>query len=198
MPQPGGDQPYLGDPKPDPNDAVYDADTLVADADGQLRLLGHVIVRYRGYKLTSERADIDPDRRTVLFSGNFAITSPQGQTVQGGQYGTLDLRQRGSIYRVTGARTAIPPQDLPLGIIQPLFIYGGPSPGGPASLTRAAASSPPATSPRPTTPSGPSRSTSFRGVTWSPSTSPTSATGTGCSPSRTCMSRWTGGWSGRR
>ncbi|MBV9851740.1 MAG: LPS-assembly protein LptD, partial [Armatimonadetes bacterium] len=131
LPQTGGDQAYLGEPTPNLDDAVYDADTAVSDENGQLRLLGHVTVKYQGYTLTSDRADIDPDRRSVLFSGNFVVTTPNGQRVEGGRYGTLDLHQRGSIYRVTGARTTIPPQDLPLGIIQPLYIYGGTITGRP-------------------------------------------------------------------
>ena len=104
VPQPGGDQPFVGEPTADPATSLLldNADSLTSDADNKYTLRGHVRMRYRGYTLTSDRADIDLDRRTALFTGNVFLTTPDGKTVQGGPQGTLALNLRRSTYTDDG------------------------------------------------------------------------------------------------
>ena len=136
VPQPGGDQPFVGEPAADPaNSLILDnADSLTSDADDKYTLRGHVRMRYRGYVLTSDRADIDLDRRTALFNGHVLLTTPDGKTVQGGPEGTLALDLRRSTYTTTDARTTIPPEELALGILLPVYVYGGTIAGRPGFI----------------------------------------------------------------
>ena len=136
VPQPGGDQPFVGEPAADPATSLIldNADSLTSDADNKYTLRGHVRMRYKGYVLTSDRADIDLDRRTALFTGHVLLRTPDGKTVQGGPEGTLALNLRRSTYTVTDARTAVPPQDLQLGIILPVYVFGGTITGRPGLI----------------------------------------------------------------
>jgi hypothetical protein len=138
VPQPGGDKGFVGQPQADPyNSVVLDnADTVTSEgSDGnQYVLRGNVELRYKGYTLTSDRADIDLDRETALFTGNVVMRAPSGETVTGGQEGTLALNLRRSTYQITGGMTTVPPQELGLGLILPVYIYGGTITGRPGLI----------------------------------------------------------------
>ena len=136
VPQPGGDEPFVGEPKADPATSLIldNADSLVSGEGNTYTLRGHVRMRYKGYTLTSDEADVDLDRRSAIFSGNVFLKAPGGQTVNGGPLGTLALNLRRSTYRLTGGRTVIPPQDLSLGIILPVYVYGGVISGRPGFI----------------------------------------------------------------
>jgi hypothetical protein len=134
-PSPVTSAPFLEQSTVDPyNSLIWSADSLLTENGGKYVLQGDVRVRYRGYTLTSDRADVDLDRRTALFTGNVVLLTPNGQTVQGGPYGSLALDLRTSTYTITGAKTTVPPQDLPLGIILPIYIYGGTISGRPGFI----------------------------------------------------------------
>ncbi len=89
VPQPGGAEPFVGTPTADPYNSVIldNADTALTTNNDVTVLRGDVRVRYRGYTLTSDRADIDMDRETALFTGNVHLLTPNGDTVQGGRTG---------------------------------------------------------------------------------------------------------------
>ena len=70
----------------------------------------------------------------ALFTGNVLLTTPDGKTVRGGPQGTLALDLRRSTYTTTDARTTIPPQELALGIILPVYVYGGTITGRPGFI----------------------------------------------------------------
>ena len=121
------DQSFVGDATADPAQSVIlrNADTTELAADGTTILQGHVKILYKGYTLTCDRADIDMDARTVLFSGHVLMYTPNGQIVDGGPDGTLRLDLRHSTYEIDHTRTTLEPQATSIGLILPLFIYGG-------------------------------------------------------------------------
>lgn len=119
---------FFGDPLATPDaDLSYQADSLVTRSadDSQFTLIGHVEVHYRGYVLNSDRADIDLNTGDTKFTGNVLLHAPDGQTVEGGQDGVLRLNLRKGTYSIIGARSTVPPEDLSIGIIEPIYIYGG-------------------------------------------------------------------------
>jgi hypothetical protein len=141
VPQPGGSEPFIGAPTPDPYNSIIldNADTTLTmqdsiTGDDITVARGNIRIRYRGDTLTSDRADIDLDRETVLFSGNVTLKTADGETVRGGNDGTLALGLRDGTYHVTGSTTTIPPQELGLGLILPVYVYGGTISGRPGLI----------------------------------------------------------------
>lgn len=119
---------FFGDPLATPDaDLTYQADSVVTKSpdDSQFTLIGHVEVHFRGYVLNSDRADIDLNTGDTLFSGNVVLRTPNGQTVVGGRDGVLRLNLRKGTYSIIGARSTVSPEALNIGIIEPIYIYGG-------------------------------------------------------------------------
>lgn len=127
---------FIGDPQADPNTSVIleNADTLETRVPGQWVARGHVHVRYKGYDLTADRADANMDTGEVLFSGNVVVLAPNGQKVEGGKIGTLRLNLHHDTYTILGARSTISPQSLNVGILLPIFLYGGTITGRPGLI----------------------------------------------------------------
>lgn len=137
IPLPGiGTQAYSGDPNADPATSVIleNADTFEQTGGGQWIGRGNVRVRYKGYLLTSDEVDADLDRGEVTFLGHVVLKSPDGETVNGGPTGVLKLNLRRNTYTLTGARTTVQPEVLQVGVILPLFVYGGVITGRPGLI----------------------------------------------------------------
>lgn len=132
----GAGRAFIGEPTADPNTSVIldQADSLEETTPGHWTARGNVQVRYKGYTLTADRADADLDAGEVLFSGNVVVLAPNGQKAEGGKTGTLRLNLRRDTYTIFGARSTVGPQSLNLGIILPLFIYGGVITGQPGLI----------------------------------------------------------------
>ncbi len=139
-PLPGSGSALAGSPGADPNQSVIldNADTFRETTAGQWTGEGHVKVRYKGYTLTSDRVDADLDVGDTLFTGHVILHAPNGETVQGGPAGRLRLNLRHDTYSIEGARSTIGPDALNaqshLGIILPLFVYGGTISGQPGLI----------------------------------------------------------------
>lgn len=127
---------FLGDPNADPNTSVIleNADTLETRVPGQWIARGHVQVHYKGYELTADRADADLDAGNVLFTGNVVVLAPNGQKIEGGKIGSLRLNLHNDTYTILGARSTISPESLNIGILLPVFLYGGTITGRPGLI----------------------------------------------------------------
>lgn len=123
--------PLAGEAEADPNTSVVldNADTFLQTEPGKWVGQGHVRVRYKGYILTSDRVDTDLDAGEATFTGHVMLLAPGGETVNGGPDGLLRLNLRQGTYTLAKARTSISVEALnavsTIGIIQPVFIYGG-------------------------------------------------------------------------
>jgi len=123
--------PLAGAAEADPNTSVVldNADTFLQTEPGRWVGQGHVRVRYKGYVLTSDRVDADLDAGEATFTGHVMLQAPGGETVNGGPDGSLRLNLRQNTYTLAKARTSISVQALnavsTVGIIQPVFVYGG-------------------------------------------------------------------------
>ncbi len=120
-----------GEEQADPNTSVIldHADTFLETEPGKWVGQGHVRVRYKGYVLTSDRVDTDLDAGEATFTGHVMLAAPGGETVSGGPDGSLRLNLRQNTYTLAKARTTISTDALDaistVGIIQPVFVYGG-------------------------------------------------------------------------
>ena len=136
-PLPGSDAPgFIGSADADPNTSVIleNADSLETRVPGQWIARGHVHVRYKGYDLTADRADANMDTGEVLFSGNVVVLAPNGQKIEGGPLGTLRLNLHHDTYTILGARSTVGPESLNIGILLPVFLYGGTITGRPGLI----------------------------------------------------------------
>jgi len=131
-PLPGlADAPFAGDMQADPATSVIldNADTFLQTEPGKWVGQGHVRVRYKGYVLTADRVDADLDAGETTFTGHVMLIAPGGDTVSGGPDGLLRLNLRQGTYTLAKARTTISTKALnavsTVGIIQPVFVYGG-------------------------------------------------------------------------
>lgn len=130
-PLPGsGDNPaFAGNPSADPSQSVVldNADRFEQITPNLWTGRGHVRVRYKGYVLTGDRVDVDTDRGLATFTGHVHLVAPNGQTVDAGPAGKLNINLRRGTYTLTGARSVITPEQTPtqIGLILPLYVYGG-------------------------------------------------------------------------
>ena len=118
---------YTGDPTVDVNRSVIldHADSAdLTDAD-KITARGHVRVRYQGYQLSGDQVDIDTDKGIALFTGNVHLLAPNGQTAEAGPNSVLRINLRRGTYQIAGARSVITPEQSQVGLILPIFVYGG-------------------------------------------------------------------------
>ena len=111
----------------DPNKSVIldNADTFEQTTSGQWTGLGHVRVRYQGYKLSGDEVDVDTNKGTATFSGNVHLVAPNGQTAEGGPTGVLRVNLRRGTYTLTGTRSILKPEQTQIGLILPVYVFGG-------------------------------------------------------------------------
>lgn len=123
-------------PSANPNDAntvvdvdrsviLDNADTFSQTEQGKFTGTGNVKVRYQGYTLTGDRVDVDTDRGLATFTGNVHLLAPNGQKADAGQNGVLRVNLRRGTYTLTGARSVVQPEETQLGLILPVYVYGG-------------------------------------------------------------------------
>ena len=110
---------------PDKSVIVDRADSLEEDKPGHWIARGNVELHYKGFKLTSERADIDMDAGTAMFSGHPRLVSPDKSIVDGGNDGSLLLDLHKELFIVKGAHATIPPQSEFSGELLPILVVGG-------------------------------------------------------------------------
>ena len=101
------------------------ADTFSQTVPGKFTGTGNVKVRYQGYTLTGDQVDVDTDRGLATFTGNVHLLAPNGQQAEAGQTGVLRVNLRRGTYTLTGARSVVQPEETQIGLILPLYIYGG-------------------------------------------------------------------------
>ena len=111
----------------DPNKSVIldNADTFEQRTSGQWTGLGNVRVRYQGYKLSGDEVVVDTDKGTATFSGNVHLLAPNGQTADAGPTGVLRVNLRRGTYTLTGTRSIIQPEQTQIGLILPVYVFGG-------------------------------------------------------------------------
>ena len=111
------------------------ADTLYAPSEvGKFTASGHVRVRYQGYRLSGDRVDVDTNRGTALFTGNVHLIAPNGQTAEAGPNSVLRINLRRGTYQIAGARSVLTPEQTQVGLILPVFVYGGTIRGRPGFI----------------------------------------------------------------
>jgi hypothetical protein len=127
---------FAGNPEADPDTSLIleNADTFEETGAGTWIGRGHVKVDYQGYALMSDRVDADLNTGEALFSGHVFLHTAGGQTVQGGDKGTLRLNLRNNSYLISEAHATVPPDELDIGIIQPIYISGGTINGRPGLI----------------------------------------------------------------
>ncbi len=127
---------YSNDPTVDVNRSVIldEADSLEQTEPDKTILRGHVRVRYQGYKLSGDRLDVDTDKGTARFTGNVHLVAPNGQTVDASPNSVLQLNLRRGTYQIAGARSVITPEQSQIGLILPIFVYGGTIRGRPGFI----------------------------------------------------------------
>ena len=139
-PLPGSRDPdtpaYAGDRTVDPNRSVIldNADTFEQTEPDKFTAQGHVRVRYQGYKLSGDRVDVDTNRGTARFTGNVHLLAPNGQTADAAGNSVLQLNLRRGTYQIAGARSVITPEQSQIGLILPIFVYGGTIRGRPGFI----------------------------------------------------------------
>ena len=101
------------------------ADSAEQVTSGKWVLAGNVRVRYQKYVITADRADIDIDAQTALFSGHVIMTAPSGETVQGGDNGTVKINLEANSYVVANSQATVPAERFGIGLIEPLHLYNG-------------------------------------------------------------------------
>lgn len=127
---------YADDRTVDPSRSVIldNADTFEQTEADKFTALGHVRVRYQGYKLSGDRVDVDTNRGTARFTGNVHLLAPNGQTADAAGNSVLQLNLRRGTYQITGARSIITPEQSQVGLILPIFVYGGTIRGRPGFI----------------------------------------------------------------
>ena len=136
LPGEGDTQTFAGDPDADPYKSVIldNADTFEQTRQGQWTGRGHVRVRYKGYVISGDQVDVDTDKGLATFSGNVHLIAPNGQKAQAENNGTLTVNLRRGTYTLTGAKTTIQPEQTQIGLILPVFVYGGTVSGRPGLI----------------------------------------------------------------
>ena len=125
LPDTGDTNAEIASADPDKSVILDNADTFEQTTSGKWTGLGHVRVRYQGYKLSGDQVDVDTDKGTATFSGNVHLLAPNGQTADAGQSGVLRVNLRRGTYTLTGARSVIQPEQTQMGLILPVYVYGG-------------------------------------------------------------------------
>ncbi len=136
---PGADEnaeAYTNDRTVDPNRSVIldHADTFEQTEAGPWVAEGNVRVRYQGYRLSSDRVDVDADRGIARFTGHVHLLTPNGQPIDVGEGGVLQINLRRGTYQVAGVRSVITPEQSQVGLILPIFVYGGQIRGRPGFI----------------------------------------------------------------
>ena len=111
----------------DPDDVYYSADTNEVTPQQTIIGRGHVIIGYKGYTLTGDQAELDTNRGVATFFGPVHLVGPTGQTADVGPGGRLRLNLNRGTYTLTGPRAIIQPEQVQaqIGLIQPLYVFGG-------------------------------------------------------------------------
>ena len=127
---------YADDRTVDPNRSVIldNADTFEQTEADKFTALGHVRVRYQGYRLSGDRVDVDTNRGTARFTGNVHLLAPNGQTADAAGNSVLQINLRRGTYQIAGARSVITPEQSQIGLILPIFVYGGTIRGRPGFI----------------------------------------------------------------
>jgi lipopolysaccharide assembly outer membrane protein LptD (OstA) len=127
---------YSNDPTVDVNRSVIldNADTFEQTEPGKFTARGHVRVRYQGYKLSGDQVDVDTDQGTARFTGNVHLLAPNGQTADAGPNSVLQINLQRGTYQIAGARSVITPEQSQVGLILPIFVYGGTIRGRPGFI----------------------------------------------------------------
>ena len=122
-----------GSPAAGDDDSVVleNADTLSQTVAGQWVARGNVRVRYKEYEIVADRADIDTDVGVVNFSGNVVLHGPNSEDVYGGKDGLITVDTNKNTYTVKDASAVIRREALQVGILQPVYVYGGQITGRP-------------------------------------------------------------------
>ena len=136
LPGEGDTRAFAGDPDADPYKSVIldNADSFEQTRQGLWTGRGHVRVRYKGYVINGDQVDVDTDKGLATFSGNVHLVAPNGQTAQAENDGTLTVNLRRGTYTLTGARTTIQPEQTQIGLILPVYVYGGTVSGRPGLI----------------------------------------------------------------
>ena len=127
---------YTNDPAVDFNRSVIldSGDTTEVTPEGRTIVRGHVRVRYQGYKLSGDQLDLSEDGGIALFSGHVRLLAPNGQLAEGGPNSVLRVNLRRGTYQIAGARSVITPEQSQIGLILPIFVYGGQIRGRPGFI----------------------------------------------------------------
>ena len=127
---------YSNDPTVDPNRSVIldNADTFEQTEPGKFTARGNVRVRYQGYHLSGDQVDVDTDQGTARFTGHVHLLAPNGQTVDAGPSSVLQINLRRGTYQIAGVRSVITPEQSQIGLILPIFVYGGTIRGRPGFI----------------------------------------------------------------
>ena len=127
---------YSDDPTVDVNRSVIldNADTFEQTEPDKFTARGHVRVRYQGYLLTGDQVDVDTDKGIALFTGNVHLLAPNGETAEAGPNSVLQINLRRGTYQIAGARSVITPEQSQIGLILPVFVYGGTIRGRPGFI----------------------------------------------------------------
>lgn len=117
----------VGQEKFDPDDLYYTALTTEETTEGHVIGRGGVVIRYQGYTLTGDQVDYDANRGLATFEGPVHLVGPTGQTADVGTGGRLRLNLNRGTYILTGTRAIIQPEQVqaPIGLILPIYVYGG-------------------------------------------------------------------------
>ncbi len=127
---------YTGDRTVDPNRSVIldHADTFEQTEAGKFTAEGNVRMRYQGYHLSGDRVDVDTDKGIARFTGHVHLLAPNGQTADAVDGSVLQINLRRGTYQIAGARSVITPEQSQVGLILPIFVYGGQIRGRPGFI----------------------------------------------------------------
>ena len=77
---------------------------------------------------------MDTDRGTARFTGNVHLLAPNGQTAEAGPNSVLQINLRRGTYQIAGTKSVITPEQSQIGLILPIFVYGGTIRGRPGFI----------------------------------------------------------------
>lgn len=125
-PQPAeGAPPTAPQPAPWPPEPQGEQFTMSADRiyyyGGAAALQGNVVVKYKGYTITADTAEIDADRVWGQFRGKVTITAEHYQTTVERLRVNFDTDE----WTLDGVRTVVAPEYFERGVAEPIYIRSG-------------------------------------------------------------------------